>query len=316
MISVTNLTKYYGDVHALKSISFEIKESEIVGILGPNGAGKSTTLRILTSFLTKTSGKAVIDGKDIDDGDIEIKEIIGYLPESAPIYNDMIVYDYLLYMASIQNVAKEKLDERMHFVVDACNLKNVIDKPVSTLSKGYKQRVGIAGAIIHDPKILILDEPTNGLDPNQIIEIRDLIKKLGEKKTVLISTHILSEVEATCSRVIIINDGLIIKDSATDALIRNKNNTTSIKLSIKTTDNDDDISKNLKKIDIIKDVRIEPSETSNVKNITIIPNEVKDKDPRDDIYNFIKTTNWVIYEMSKEKEDLEAIFQALTKGEK
>ena len=235
MISVKNLTKYYDDFQALKGISFEIKSGEIIGILGPNGAGKSTTLRILTSYLSPTSGDAIIDGKSILDKDIEIKKIIGYLPESAPLYNDMCVFDYLVYMADIQELDRNKLSERLNYVVEACSLKDVISKPIGELSKGYKQRVGLAGAIIHDPKILILDEPTNGLDPNQIVEIRELIKELGKEKTVLISTHILSEVEATCSRAIIINKGTIIADNDPKHLSVD-NKISSIKLSLKTND--------------------------------------------------------------------------------
>ncbi len=315
MITVKNLTKYYGDVHALKGINFEIEQGEIVGILGPNGAGKSTTLRILTSFLSKTDGEAIINGKNIEDNALSIKKIIGYLPESAPLYNDMIVYDYLSYIALIQDVEKSNLENRINYVVDACNLKTVIDKPISTLSKGYKQRVGLAGSIIHDPQILILDEPTNGLDPNQIVEIRELIKTLGKEKTVLLSTHILSEVEATCSRVIIINNGEIIADSPTDKLIVEKEGSISIKLSLKTEDNIGFIANRFKELDIVIDIKEEDSKENDIKNMIIITKPSK-ADPRDAIYEVIKNTNWIVYQISREKEDLESIFQTLTKGDK
>ena len=310
MISVKNLTKYYDDFQALKGISFEIKSGEIIGILGPNGAGKSTTLRILTSYLSPTSGDAIIDGKSILDKDIEIKKIIGYLPESAPLYNDMCVFDYLVYMADIQELDRNKLSERLNYVVEACSLKDVISKPIGELSKGYKQRVGLAGAIIHDPKILILDEPTNGLDPNQIVEIRELIKELAKEKTVLISTHILSEVEATCSRAIIINKGTIIADNDPKHLSVD-NKISSIKLSLKTNDSFETIKTKLNSLDNIQDITL-VEEDNNIKTIIV---KTTDKEPIEKVYKFIKNTDWIIYEFVKEKENLETVFHTLTKGE-
>ncbi|EKV57029.1 ABC transporter [Brachyspira hampsonii 30446] len=315
MILVENLNKYYGDFHALKGVSFEINAGEIVGILGPNGAGKSTTLRILTCYLSPTSGNAIIDGKSILNNEREVKKVIGYLPESAPLYDDMSVFDYLVYMAEIQELERSRLNERLKYVVEACSLKDVISKSIGELSKGYKQRVGIAGAIIHDPKILILDEPTNGLDPNQIVEIRELIKELGKEKTVLISTHILSEVEATCSRAIIINQGNVIADADPKHLTLNngKENKISsrIKLSIKTSDDDSKIIEKLKKIENVYDVKAE--DNGDLKDITIYSN---DEEPREKIYAFIKSTDWIIYEMFRERENLEEVFHTLTKGDK
>lgn len=313
MISVKDLTKYYGDVHALKGISFEVERGQVVGILGPNGAGKSTTLRILTCYLNPTSGDAIIDGKSVLKDTRAIKRIIGYLPESAPLYNDMVVYDYLVYMALIQEIKKEDIDDRLEYVVSACNLRDVISKTIGELSKGYKQRVGLAGAIIHDPKILILDEPTNGLDPNQIVEIRELIKELGKEKTVLLSTHILSEVEATCSRVIIINKGEIITDSTPAALTLHHDGAIIIRLSIKTNDTLENVINVIKNTGIISDVKILESTDSEIKNISVVS---KEKEPRDILYNAIKNTDWVIYEIVREKEDLETVFQTLTKGDK
>lgn len=314
MISVKNLTKYYGDFQALKGISFEIKSGEIVGILGPNGAGKSTTLRILTCYFNPTSGDAIIDGKSILDEENNVKKIIGYLPESAPLYNDMCVFDYLVYMADIQELERSKLNERLHYVVNVCGLKEVISKPIGELSKGYKQRVGLAGAIIHDPKILILDEPTNGLDPNQIVEIRELIKELGKEKTVLVSTHILSEVEATCSRAIIINKGNIIADDTPKNLSLNFGNndkSSTIKISIKTNDNIESVKEKLLSVSDIYKVEIEDN-FNNIKELTIYSNS---EEPRDEIYRFIKSTNWIIYEMTRVKENLETVFHTLTKGD-
>ena len=314
MISVKNLTKYYGDFQALKGISFEIKSGEIVGILGPNGAGKSTTLRILTCYLNPSDGDAIIDGKSILNDEINVKKTIGYLPESAPLYNDMCVFDYLVYMADIQDLDKSKLNERLDYVVHACSLKEVISKPIGELSKGYKQRVGLAGSIIHDPKILILDEPTNGLDPNQIAEIRELIKELGKEKTVLVSTHILSEVEATCSRAIIINKGDIIADDTPRNLsstFANHNKSASVKISIKTNDKIETIKEKLSNIKDINKVEIEEY-SNDIKEISIYSNL---EEPRDEIYRFIKSTDWIIYEMMKVKENLETVFHTLTKGD-
>lgn len=314
MISVKNLTKYYGDFQALKGISFEIKSGEIVGILGPNGAGKSTTLRILTCYFNPTSGDAIIDGKSILDEENNVKKIIGYLPESAPLYNDMCVFDYLVYMADIQELERSKLNERLHYVVNVCGLKEVISKPIGELSKGYKQRVGLAGAIIHDPKILILDEPTNGLDPNQIVEIRELIKELGKEKTVLVSTHILSEVEATCSRAIIINKGNIIADDTPENLslnFGNNNKSSTIKISIKTNDNIESVKEKLLSVSDIYKVEIGDN-FNNIKELTIYSNS---EEPRDEIYRFIKSTDWIIYEMTRVKENLETVFHTLTKGD-
>lgn len=314
MISVKNLTKYYGDFQALKGISFEIKSGEIVGILGPNGAGKSTTLRILTCYFNPTSGDAIIDGKSILEEENNVKKIIGYLPESAPLYNDMCVFDYLVYMADIQELERSKLNERLHYVVNVCGLKEVISKPIGELSKGYKQRVGLAGAIIHDPKILILDEPTNGLDPNQIVEIRELIKELGKEKTVLVSTHILSEVEATCSRAIIINKGNIIADDTPENLSLNFGNndkSSTIKISIKTNDNIESVKEKLLSVSDIYKVEIEDN-FNNIKELTIYSNS---EEPRDEIYRFIKSTDWIIYEMTRVKENLETVFHTLTKGD-
>ncbi len=209
MISVKNLTKYYGDFQALKGISFEIKSGEIVGILGPNGAGKSTTLRILTCYFNPTSGDAIIDGKSILDEENNVKKIIGYLPESAPLYNDMCVFDSLGYMADIQELERSKLNERLYYVVNVCGLKEVISKPIGELSKGYKQRVGLAGAIIHDPKILILDEPTNGVDSETIVIIYNILRDLNQNKniSIIMVTHDIERVSKISNRIFCFEEG-------------------------------------------------------------------------------------------------------------
>ncbi|MDD5686855.1 MAG: ATP-binding cassette domain-containing protein [Elusimicrobia bacterium] len=215
MIEVKDLVKYYGTEQALSGISFSISRGEVVGFLGPNGAGKTTTLRILTGYLTPTSGQVNIFDYTLEKNPIEIKKRIGYLPESNPLYYEMNVLDYLTFIAQLRGIEKNNIKKRLSEVVQICGVKDVLKKNISDLSKGYKQRVGIAQAMIHNPDILIMDEPTSGLDPNQIIEIRDLIRRLGKEKTVILSTHVLSEVQATCDRVIIINKGKIAADGKT-----------------------------------------------------------------------------------------------------
>lgn len=215
MIEVEQVSRTFGTFKAVDSISFSIKTGEIVGLLGPNGAGKTTTMRMITGFLDMDSGSIKIDGKDIRENPKESKRKIGYMPESAPLYGEMIVADYLEYVAQMQSVnPKEKVPQ----LASVCGLTDVMHKNVSDLSRGYRQRVGLAHALMNDPEILILDEPTSGLDPNQIIEVRSLIKEIGKTRTVIISTHILSEVEMICDRVIIISRGKIAADSPTSEL--------------------------------------------------------------------------------------------------
>ncbi|MBQ7905992.1 MAG: ATP-binding cassette domain-containing protein [Spirochaetaceae bacterium] len=215
MIEVQEVSRTFGTFKAVDSISFSIKTGEIVGLLGPNGAGKTTTMRMITGFLDMDSGSIKIDGKDIRENPKESKRKIGYMPESAPLYGEMIVADYLEYVAQMQGVnPKEKVPQ----LASVCGLTDVMHKNVSDLSRGYRQRVGLAHALMNDPEILILDEPTSGLDPNQIIEVRSLIKEIGKTRTVIISTHILSEVEMICDRVIIISRGKIAADSPTSEL--------------------------------------------------------------------------------------------------
>lgn len=210
MIEVQNISKNFGAFQALQSISFNLAQGEVVGFLGPNGAGKTTTMRILTGYLPATSGSVTIDDLDIQKNPQEIQKKIGYLPESAALYGDMETSDYLKYIGQIRQISPKLLTERLKEVIKICSLREALGKKISTLSKGYRQRVGLAQALLHDPEILILDEPTVGLDPNQISEIRSLIHSLGKNKTILLSTHILSEVEQTCSRVIIIARGKIV----------------------------------------------------------------------------------------------------------
>ncbi|MBW8049868.1 MAG: ATP-binding cassette domain-containing protein [Cytophagales bacterium] len=213
-IQVENLTKTYGLQKAVDNISFEINTGEIVGFLGPNAAGKTTTMRMITCYMAPTNGTIRLDGYTTAKNSEEIKRKIGYLPENNPLYLDMAIIDYLRFAAAIQGVDRSSIPARIKRMVDICDLSSEIHKKIGALSKGFRQRVGLAQAMIHDPEVLILDEPTSGLDPNQIVEIRNLIKELGKEKTVVLSSHILSEVEATCDRILIINRGRIVADGS------------------------------------------------------------------------------------------------------
>ena len=219
MITVQNLTKLYGTARALKGISFEVKTGEVIGFLGPNGAGKSTTMKILTGYLLPTSGTATVDGLDVVDHSLEVRRKIGYLPESTPLYTEMRVDDYLRFAGEIRGVPLPRLKSAVERVIGLCGLSKVTGKNILELSKGFKQRVGLAQAMIHEPDVLVLDEPTSGLDPNQIVEVRSLVKELSKDHTVILSTHYLQEVEASCSRVIIVRQGEIVADDTRDNLV-------------------------------------------------------------------------------------------------
>ena len=218
MIKTQNLTMYYGPVRALDRVSFEVKQGEIVGLLGPNGAGKSTTMKILTTYLHPTGGTATVGGMDVLENPLGVRKVIGYLPEVLPLYMDMEVRSYLNFVARSRGVGGAKLRERTDIVLEECGLKPMYRKVIRELSKGYRQRTALAQALIHDPEIIILDEPTSGLDPHQIIEIRQLIRQLAAGRTVILSTHILQEVEATADRIVIINRGRIVGDGTIQEL--------------------------------------------------------------------------------------------------
>ena len=218
MIQVENLTKDYGPVRAVDRVSFNVRKGEVLGFLGPNGAGKSTTMKILTCFLAPTGGTARVAGLDVFEQSLQVRQRIGYLPEDTPIYRDMTVREYLEFCAEVRGMSKDKSEARIKEIGGRCGLGDHAGRLVGELSKGYRQRLGLAQAMLHDPDILILDEPTSGLDPNQIVEIRGLIKEVGKEKTVILSTHILPEVQATCSRVIIISKGQVVADGTPDDL--------------------------------------------------------------------------------------------------
>jgi len=309
VIKIDNLTRYYGDSPAVDNISFEIRKGEILGLLGPNGAGKTTAMRILTCYLRPSSGSITVKDFNIYDDPVEIKKLIGYLPESAPLYPDMLVYDYLKFVADLREIENSRADSRIKELADMCGINEVMHKPISELSKGYKQRVGLAHAMMSDPEILVLDEPTSGLDPNQIVEIRDIIKKIGTEKTVILSTHILSEAEATCDRIVIINRGGIVADGSTDELKRQAGNDYIVLISLMN-DNFEDIKKALQVIPEVNDIILENSEDGTMDFHISCSGE---KDVRPEIYTIIKNNNWPLLEFHRESRTLETIFRELTK---
>ena len=308
MIQVENLTKYYRDLCAVNQISLEIQKGEILGLLGPNGAGKTTTLRMLTGFLRPSSGNVNILNHNIDEHALEIKKIIGYLPESAPLYHDMLVYDYLNYVADIREIKKDRKLDRIRQLANLCGINEVMHKPVNELSKGYKQRVGLAHAMMNDPEILVLDEPTSGLDPNQIVEIRRIVKQIGKEKTIILSTHILSEAEATCDRVVIINGGKIVADGSTASLKEAAGDKKNIHLSLQNADFKS-VDKLLSSLEGISSVaRIAESDSQ----LDVRLDCRAFFDPRAVIYQEIKQTDWIVLDFHQETQTLETIFRELT----
>src|SRR5690554_282960 len=306
MIRIENLTKYYGSVRAVNKINFQVGEGEILGFLGPNGAGKSTTLKVLTCYLTPTEGNVFVDNYNIYEHQTEIRDMIGYLPENNPLYLDMTVYDYLRFIGRLRGLDQTTFNKNLRNVIDKCGLTGVVSKPIHTLSKGYRQRVGLAQAILHDPKILILDEPTAGLDPNQIVEIRDLIKELGREKTLILSSHILQEVQAVCNRIVIINKGDIVADGTLDKLKASLQGKTRLNLDIIASGFDSQqMSENIAGLEIVS-----IKQQDNYLSLQL--EYSSDHDLRETIYKYIKVRDWVILEMHREYMSLEDLFRTLT----
>jgi ABC-2 type transport system ATP-binding protein len=309
MIQVKNLTKYYSDLCAVDQISLDIQQREILGLLGPNGAGKTTTLRMLTGFLQPTAGSIHVKDYRIDENPLEIKRILGYLPESAPLYHDMLVFDYLNYVADIRGIENNRKLKRIRKLADLCGINEVMHQPIDVLSKGYKQRVGLAHAMMNDPEILILDEPTSGLDPNQIVEIREIIKQIGKEKTIILSTHILSEAEATCDRVVIINRGKVVADGSTESLKESAVDKKNIHLTLQNS-NFKSVESLMSTIDGINAVtRVE--ETDGQLDVQLHCDS--SVDPRATIYENIKQTDWVLLDFHQKTQTLETIFRELTR---
>jgi ABC-2 type transport system ATP-binding protein len=299
-VKVQNLTKIYGEQRAIDSISFEAKKGEILGFLGPNGAGKTTTMKILTCFIPQSSGVAEVNGFDVEKNPLEVRRQVGYLPEHNPLYKDMYVREYLEFVAGVHKLDKKK--QRVAEMIERVGLSVEQAKPIGALSKGYRQRVGLAQAMLHDPSVLILDEPTTGLDPNQLVEIRRLIKDLGKEKTVIFSTHIMQEVQALCDRVMIINKGEIVANDTIDMLQNRIKGETLVTVEF------------AQKIDNQRLLKI-----SNVKNVKILGDNKyqlasdMSKDIRAEVFKFAVDNNLTLLEMHKEVFSVEDVFQELTK---
>ena len=299
-IKVSNITKIYGEQKALNDVSFEVNSGEIVGFLGPNGAGKSTMMKIITCFIPPTEGKVSVCGFDVEEQSVEVRKNVGYLPEHNPLYLDMYVKEYLEFIGGLHKV--KNIKERISEMIEATGLQVEQRKKIGALSKGYRQRVGLAQALIHDPKVLILDEPTTGLDPNQLAEIRNLIKEVGKSKTVMLSTHIMQEVEAICDRVIIINRGEIAADQTTVNIQQTTDNRQVITVEFDKTPSRD----SLKKIQGVLDI----------KKINETSYQLYSKsgdDIRSAIFKYAVQNGLAVLTMQKEGQKLEDIFKKLTK---
>lgn len=299
-IKVENITKLYGTQKALDDVSFEIKSGEIIGFLGPNGAGKSTLMKILTCYIPQTSGRAKVCGFDVKEQSLEVRKQVGYLPEHNPLYLDMYVKEYLEFIGGLHHI--ENKTKRVKEMVEMVGLQVEQNKKIGALSKGYRQRVGLAQALIHNPKVLILDEPTSGLDPNQLEEIRNLIKEAGKEKTVMLSTHIMQEVEAVCDRVIIINKGKIVANDDTQHLQQSSTQAQVLRVEF-----DKETSKNsIKNIEGVIEVKLLEG------NIWLVITDA-DKDIRKDIFDYAVANKLSVLAMQKEERKLEDIFKQLTK---
>ena len=296
-IEVKEVSKIYGSQKALDNVSFSIQKGEIVGFLGPNGAGKSTMMKIITCFLPQSTGEVKVCGFDVSDDPMEVKKRVGYLPEHNPLYLDMYVKEYLGFIAGLHKIDNKK--ERVAEIVEQVGLQLEQHKLIGALSKGYRQRVGLAQALIHDPEVLILDEPTTGLDPNQIEEIRNLIKKVGKSKTVMMSTHIMQEVEAVCDRVIIVNKGTLVADDSSGSISKSKNNEFVLKVEFGAVANE----KMLLEIPSV-------TKAHNVNgNVWLVAST---SDVRDAIFNFSVSNKLSVLELQKVEQSLEDVFKSLT----
>ncbi len=308
MIRIKNLTKKFGELKAVDDLTFDVHTGDILGFLGPNGAGKTTTVRIITCYMLPTSGWVEVDGLSVSEHSLEVRKKIGYLPENAPLYSEMNVLDYLHFIMSIRNLGKDGWSRRTKEIIDICGLGPVIQRNIGELSKGFRQRVGLAQAMVHDPNVLILDEPTSGLDPNQIAEIRSLIKELGKEKTVILCTHILPEVEATCGRVLIINEGKIVADGSPAELQSSFQGQEQIYIELKAPF--DDVETKLANLENVEKVEEILSNGDGLKKFTV--QCAKGVDLREKLFRLAVENNWVLLEMRKEQASLEDVFRQLT----
>lgn len=307
MIEVKDLHKEYEEATALQGVTFNIQDGEVIGLLGPNGAGKTTLMKILSGYLHPTSGSAYINGLNVLDNCNNVQRMIGYLPENAPLYPELTVQSYLQLIADLRQIPKEKQHKALSGAILRVGLQTRLTRLIGSLSKGYRQRVGLAQAMIHDPQLLILDEPTNGLDPTQILEVRNMIKQQSENSTVLVSTHILSEVEATCDRVIIIIQGEVKADARLSDLAAS----TDARLTV-ATDDADSIQRSLFQLNGVHDVAVTPGKDS---TISFLIHGDSERDLCPDIFQLAKKENWQVHQLSKQIHTLEAIFNELAVAE-
>ncbi|MBD3408934.1 MAG: ATP-binding cassette domain-containing protein [Ignavibacteriales bacterium] len=306
-IHVSNLVKNYDSRRAVDDVSFEVKRGEILGFLGPNGAGKTTTMKILACSMAPDSGEASVAGFSILHNPELVKASVGYLPESAPLYLDMYAIEYLEFAAALQGVPKEKIDGRVREMVRVCGLDDEKHKRIDELSKGYRQRVGLAQAMIHDPDVLILDEPTTGLDPNQIVEIRRLIRELGKRKTVILSTHILSEAEATCDRVVIIDKGKIVADGTAEELRRKSRAVETARVRVEDFGDEREAIDAVRALDEVADLR----QAADEPGVWIVESR-EGAAHRKAIYNICVERGWTLLELTPLETGLEDVFRELT----
>jgi ABC-2 type transport system ATP-binding protein len=305
MIEIKEIKKFYGDVAALKGVSFRIQTGEIVGLLGPNGAGKTTLMKIMTGYLYPSEGKASVGGFDVLEEALELQKIIGYLPENAPLYLEMTVQDYLVYIARLRQMMEQDILGALKKAVERAGLKEMLTRPIHTLSKGYRQRVGIAQAIIHQPKILILDEPTNGLDPRQIIEIRELIKSLAREATVILSSHILSEVQLTCERILMIHRGELRLDQDLSHLSQGVQVLVEIHQRFQ--------KEAQKKILALPDVKtVEFLGATEAYCRLLVEAQSEKKGPLNrQLFSLARENDWLLQEIHRKKKNLEEVFQEI-----
>lgn len=319
MIEANALTKRFGVVRALDKVSFEVRRGEVVGFLGPNGAGKSTTMRILTCFIAPTTGTAKVHGHDVFDAPLEVRKALGYLPQRAPLYTDMTVYEYLKFVAEIRGLDESKFKTRLRKVIEVCGLAQSLGKDIGTLSHGYRQRVGLGQALIHDPPILILDEPTSDLDPNEKAEVLKYIKEIGKDRTILLSTHNLSEVEEACARAIIVSKGRVVADGPLES-IRTKTGRVRYVVTIDDRRGEgankapsaEAAEQALSRLDGVRQVRSLPNDETAHKLEIIGP---QDTDLRAEIFRLVVAKGWTLLELRRDAQSLDAVFRDLTRGD-
>jgi len=309
MLEVNNLSKKFGDFHAVKNLNFQVRKGEVFGFLGPNGAGKTTTMRMVTCFMPPSAGTIRVDGTDISSDSLSVRKRIGYLPENNPIYNEMTVREYLKFVAEIRGIKGAKQESRMAELFSICGLTKMADRQNGKLSKGYRQRVGLAQAMMHDPDLLILDEPMSGLDPNQIVEIRNLIKKMGQEKTVIYCSHILSEVSATCDRILIINDGSIVASGTPDELT--KQSTRGNRYVARVKADRADAESTFKTLSNVSSVAITGVEDEWVSAEIVVG---ENDDIGEAIFKCVVDKGWSLSELKHEAASLEEVFTQLTRG--